>query len=253
MINHSFDPHSPPIISAHQLHSPVEAPIERCLITFSHEVVTHALKAFDCEQAATVSTLNGDKPIYSLDYQGQRLAFYMSPITAAGAGTMLEQAAAVMGFNKVFCFGSCGALQGELQEGALILPSRAYRDEGLSYHYAQAQDFIEVKNADRLAALMDELRVPYVKGPVWTTDGIFRETRDNTDRRRAEGCIAVDMECSGLQAPCDFRGWEYYTFFYTGDQLDAPEWEARMLGSREAERDHQLRNFVLALELLSRL
>ena len=96
--------------------------------------------------------------------------------------------------------------------------------------------------------MLDDLGIPQVSGRAWTTDAIFRETRGNVDKRRAEGCIAVDMECSGLQAVCDYRGYEYYTFFYTGDLLDAPEWEQRILAN-ESEKDHQLSNFLVALEI----
>lgn len=35
------------------------------------------------------------------------------------------------------------------------------------------------------------------------------------------------MECTALQAMCDFRGVELYTFFTSGDLLDAPEWDTR--------------------------
>lgn len=35
------------------------------------------------------------------------------------------------------------------------------------------------------------------------------------------------MECATLQAMCDFRGLELYTFFTSGDLLDAPEWDIR--------------------------
>ena len=83
-------------------------------------------------------------------------------------------------------------------------------------------------------------------------DALFRETRGNAGKRRDEGCIAVDMECSGIQALCDFKGLEYYTFFYTGDLLDAPQWEQRIL-SNDLEKDHQLTNFLVALEIAVRV
>ncbi len=51
---------------------------------------------------------------------------------------------------------------------------------------------------------------------------------------------------------CDFRGYQYYTFFYTGDLLDAPEWEQRILAN-ELEKEHQLLNFQVALEIARRL
>ena len=42
--------------------------------------------------------------------------------------------------------------------------------------------------------------LPYILGKVWTTDGFYRETRNNMEKRRAEGCIAVDMECASVMA-----------------------------------------------------
>ncbi|HOQ64017.1 MAG TPA: phosphorylase, partial [Clostridia bacterium] len=94
-----------------------------------------------------------------------------------------------------------------------------------------------------------DLGLPHVCGRCWTTDALYRETRGNMEKRRAEGCIAVDMECAGLQAVCDFRGYEYYTFFYTGDLLDAPAWEMRILDSGDREADHQLAALRVALEI----
>lgn len=252
MITHSFDPNSPSVFGPEALYQPIDRPVERCLISFSHRVIEHALKQYECETLAVIDSLNGPRPFYCLTHRGQRIAFYMSPITAAGAGTVFEEARHVLGLRKLLCFGSCGALDKSLGEGHLILPTRARRDEGLSYHYAKAEPWVEVKGQPRLKALMQQMQLPFVEGSVWTTDALFRETRDMVRRRQAEGCIAVDMECSGLQALCDFRGIDYYTFFYTGDLLDAPEWEARILGDQR-EQAHQLDCFEIALELLSRV
>lgn len=49
------------------------------------------------------------------------------------------------------------------------------------------------------------------------------------EKRKSEGCIAVEMECAGVQAVCDFRGLELYNFLFSGDLLDAPEWEGGFL------------------------
>ena len=40
--------------------------------------------------------------------------------------------------------------------------------------------------------------------------------------RRAEGCIAVEMELAGVQAVCAHHGFALYDFLMTGDVLDAP-------------------------------
>jgi uridine phosphorylase len=253
MITSSFDPHSPAVFGPEGLYPAPPKPLcEVMIITFSKTVLDHALQHFNCRQIAFLPGLNGGMPIYGLNHEGHTIGFVMSPITAPVAGMTIEDCAHITGARRFVLFGSCGALDASLTEGRLIVPTHSYRDEGLSYHYAPAAEFIEVKNAPRVAAILQELDIPHVQGRVWTTDAIYRETRDNVKRRRQQGCIAVDMECSGLQALCDFRGFEYYTFFYTGDLLDAPAWEARILAN-ERERDHQLTNFLAALEIAVRV
>lgn len=51
-----------------------------------------------------------------------------------------------------------------------MVPTEAYRDEGTSYHYAPASDYIKIQNADVVAKFMETVGLPYVKGKTWTTD-----------------------------------------------------------------------------------
>ena len=63
--------------------------------------------------------------------------------------------------------------------------------------------------------------------------------------RKAEGCLAVDMEVAGVQAVCSFHGFQLYCFLMTGDVLDLPEWDVAELG----EANHSMDNLKLALKL----
>ena len=45
-----------------------------------------------------------------------------------------------------------------------MVPTEAYRDEGTSYHYAPASDYITVKNSEKVAEFMELAGLPYVKG-----------------------------------------------------------------------------------------
>ena len=76
---------------------------------------------------------------------------------------------------------------------------------------------------------------------------MYRETMGNRDARVAEGCIAVDMECSALQAVCNFRGMELYQFFYGADSLSGSKWDRRILGDYEVSK--RMKFFHLALEM----
>ena len=92
--------------------------------------------------------------------------------------------------------------------------------------------------------------IDYVCGKTWTTDAFYRETESNTARRVGEGCVCVEMECSALQAVCDFRGAALYQFVYAADSLHGT-WNRRILG--ELEKDARLQYFGLAWEIVKAL
>ena len=130
-----------------------------------------------------------------------------------------------------------------------MIPTEAYRDEGTSYHYAPASDYIRIKNHDVIKAFMEENKIPYVMGGTWTTDAFYRETVNNFEKHKADGCISVEMEGAAVQAVCDFRGLEVYMFFTSGDLLDAPEWTNRTVQGQVKHTQHDPGHFDMALAL----
>ena len=65
------------------------------------------------------------------------------------------------------------------------------------------------------------------EGKTWTTDGFFRETRERWNAGKNKGCVCVEMECAALAAVAQFRKVDFAAFFYTADNLDAPEWDVK--------------------------
>ena len=153
------------------------------------------------------------------------------------------------GAVKFIMFGSAGSLDSGLTTGKFVIPTHSYREEGLSYHYAPPADYIEVKNAKIVKAIFDELKLPNVLGKVWTTDAIYRETKAKFDARKKEGCIAVEMELAGVQAVCDFYGWELYNFLVTGDVLDQAVYDFSGL----ADASHNMDKLYIAIEIAKRI
>lgn len=247
MITDSFDSQSPAKIQPH----PAEALLEcaACVVTFSSVLRDYVLERFHCEEFAQVNNSCGPTPLYALDYRGIRLAFYMSGIGAPFAAGILEEAAAYITAKKFVAFGGAGCLDREIAHGKVMVPDRAYRDEGTSYHYAPPADYIALPNAGIVAEFMEGRGVPYVTGGTWTTDAFYRETEANFQQRKAEGCISVEMECAALQAVCGFRGYELYYFLTSGDLLDAPQWRDRREESSLAGSQHDVSHFDLAAEL----
>jgi len=252
MITSTFDDKTEAMFEPQNFYGSRKTVCDICIITFSETVIKNILQTFECEKIENIRSANGLLPIYKLNYKGKEIAFYMTMISSTGAGTCIEEAHCLIGANKFIMFGSCGCLDNEISAGKAIIPTKAYRDEGFSYHYAPAADYITIKNADFVAKAFEDMGIPFVKGKTWTTDGIYRETKANMEIRKSEGCIAVEMECAGAQAVCDFRKLEYYDFLISGDLLDSPEWDRRILGSDE-ERNYQLKNFYIALEVALRV
>ena len=134
-------------------------------------------------------------------------------------------------------------------QGSITIPTESYRDEETSYHYKEASDYITNTNSNKVAEFMEYKKLPYVLGRNWTTDSFYRETENNLAKRKADGCISVEMECSAMQAVCDFRGLQLYYFLTSGDLLDTPEWDQRHAEGEYAGTQHDTRHFDIAIEL----
>lgn len=55
---------------------------------------------------------------------------------------------------------------------------------------------------------------------IWSTDGLYRETKEKVIYRKSEGCSVVEMECSALAACSAFRGVNWGMILYTADSLE---------------------------------
>ena len=248
MITDSFD-RSRPLTSPKDFIGEQQHLADVCILTFSNVIVEAMRARYDLREIGTIRSVNGTRPIYLFECAGRPMLFCMAGIGAAMAGNDVVELNWMTGATRFILFGSAGSLNRAATTGKYVVPTEAYRDEGMSYHYAPPADYIAVKNADRVAAILEELQLSYVKGRVWTTDAFYRETKDQVAARQNEGCIAVEMEVAGVQAVCDFHGFELYDFLVTGDVLDAPVYEPEGL----LNANHDLDKLWIALEIAKRV
>ena len=244
----TFDPDSEEIVNRERFTQPENFP-ETVIMTFSDKTFRELEHLCPTEAVATLRACR-DVPIYRLEWNGRSIGIFQTLLGGAGTAGLLEEAL-VLGAKRVLIYGSCGVLDSALAAGRLILPTQAYRDEGTSYHYMPVGDYVDIPTAERLGEVFDELCLPYVKGRVWTTDAFYRETRNNMEKRKADGCIAVDMECASAMAVAQFRGVPVYQFLYAEDSLDGESWDPRIMGKMPAS-DHE-KYLRIALEAASRL
>ena len=97
--------------------------------------------------------------VYVFEIEGMKIAGYLSHIGSALAGGDVIEANWLTGADKFIMFGSAGSLDSNTTDGKFVIPTAAYREEGLSYHYAAPTDYIEIKNAKAVKAIFDELNL----------------------------------------------------------------------------------------------
>lgn len=224
----AFDEESGEVIRPDQMVRALDGFPETVIVTYSWVRFEQLVQRYPSEQIATLNTSCAPVRIHRLRYEGATVAVYLSLIGGSAAAMLMEEAIALGGRRFLF-FGSCGVLDNEILGGHIAVPTAAYRDDGTSYHYLPAAPYVEIPTAETLAGILRDLEVPHHLTRTWTTDAIYRETRANMEKRRAEGCRVVEMECASTAAVAQRRGVEFFQFVYGADSLDGDEWDPRSL------------------------
>ena len=228
-ITNTFDNDSKEIIRPQDAITAINGFPEVVISVFSQKFNDLLLNTVEVNQIDEM-TCGRKIPIYKFIYGGKEIGFYHTLLGGSASGALLEEVIA-KGGKKILFFGSCGSLDKEITAGHLIIPAEAYRDEGTSYHYAPASDYIKIYSAEKLSQIFNLLKVPYIKARTWTTDSFYRETQKNAEARKNDGCKVVEMECASIMAVGQFRGVDVYQFLYAADCIDESIWNKRILGN----------------------
>ncbi len=249
MLLNEFDPAREAVINPDIVFKPVPDFPETVVSIFSHHLFDKIKAFLGGTPIAQTKDVDGIWSIYEVTYHGKRFALCKARLGAPACVGIFEDIIA-MGAKRIILLGNCGVLDRRIADCGIIIPTRALRDEGTSYHYVPAADEIEVnkKYIEEFIRILDHFGYPYVIGTTWTTDAFYRETRAKIERRKQMGAICVEMECAAMQAMCDFRGIEFFQFLYAGDNLDHSTWDPRSL-SGTAKLDDKEKIALLAFEL----
>lgn len=245
----AYDPDRRAILEPTAVRPPIPGFPETAVLTFQPSLLDNVARMEGAQRLLSLRFFY-QLPVYRVPYGGKDLAVVQTLMGGAATAALIEEMIA-LGVRRVVLFGSCGSLDATHPDDHLIVPTAAYRDEGVSYHYLPAGDYVAVPTAERTSAVLTGLGLPHVKARTWTTDALYRETRRNMEARKAEGCLCVDMECASAAAVCQYRGAEFYQFFYTEDNLGGDAWDPRLMG--KLPQDAKEAYFKIALELASRI
>jgi len=182
----------------------------------------------------------------SARWEGKRISLVGAPLGAPAAVILLERLIA-MGGRKFMVLGCCGSLQKDLKIGDWVLPTSALIDEGTSGQYdgGGPEGWVRIAEGrvlEKLRRALQQEKQTFREGGIWTTDGLFRETREKVARYSAKGLWAVEMEVSALFTVAAFRGVDLAVLLVVSDELAGLKWKSGFrsprfwLSSKQAAR-----------------
>lgn len=151
--------------------------------------------------------------------------FLAGPAVGAPMAVLCLEKLIALGATRIILYGWCGSLVPSLSIGDLFVPTECLSEEGTSSHYPYSANLAvdDSLSLNLCTALSLKGHQPK-QGPIWTTDAVYRETRDKVDRYGAQGVMAVDMEYAALRAVAIFRSVRLAAVFMVSDTLYQQEW-----------------------------
>jgi len=146
------------------------------------------------------------------------------PYIGAPYGVMLLESLIARGAKNIIVVGWCGSITPDLVCGDLLIPDHAIVDEGTSCNYRELDSEVPLSwpdqnLSDQLSAHLTVAGLSVHRHPIWTTDAIYRETRQKVDLFREKGAFAVEMECSALFSAAKYRNVNITALLVVSDCL----------------------------------
>ncbi|MBW2056041.1 MAG: nucleoside phosphorylase [Deltaproteobacteria bacterium] len=216
----------------------------RAIVTFSSRMLDGLVRG--CSARRCEAWRRRNPKLFLAGAGTERLVLTMSPYGSPAAAMLLEELIA-FGVNRALFLGYCGSIQESLGLGDMVLPSLALREDGTSYHYLPRG--VECRPDKELFLSLEQYLerrgVSIRAGPVWTTDALYRETRDKIEDYRTRGVLAVEMEMSALFAVASLRMIGVVALLLVSDLLSRDAWTPGFSDPRLLDRERLVNRIVL--------
>lgn len=214
---------------------------KKCIYAFLEEEIDRYAQEVGAECVGKFISATKTYPVYVMEHKGEKVCLAQAPVGSAPAAQFMDWLIGY-GVEKIISTGTCGVLA-NIEENAFLVPVRALRDEGASYHYAPPSRYMDV-NIEAISAIeqvLEQLGVPYEEVMTWSTDGFYRETAEKVAYRKEEGCAVVEMECAALTAVAQLRKVVWGELLFTADSLaDLDNYNQRDWGSEAFDKALEL-------------
>ena len=168
---------------------------------------------------------------------------------APAMATKLEVLIA-LGVKEFVFIGLAGSLQEEVEPADIVLCNEALCDDGTSPCYVPTETTKPHKAlCAKLAKMLKAHRQNFHMGRNWTTDAIFRETKEEIKHYQKNDVLTVEMETAAFYAVCQKRKVRGVAAYGISDKLCNYQWETHF-GERPIYRSLEI-IFESALQTLA--
>jgi uridine phosphorylase len=166
-----------------------------------------------------------DCAVHEGSWEGQAVTV-AGPVLGAPYAVMVTERLIALGAKVLLALGWCGSLQEDIRVGSMVVPTQAVSGDGTSPHYLPAgeQPAPHPELCRLLQTRLQATDIPCHCGPVWTTDGFYRETPGQVRHYQAQGVLGVDLEMAALFAVGQYRQVAVAGLLVVSDELAGLTW-----------------------------
>ena len=185
-------------------------------------------------------------PLYKI--KGQNEICFLDGGRGAPMAVYTIEICKALGFQNIISVGSIGGFESDIEIGDIVIPDKAFVEEGTSLHYYETIEY-STPNDDlfqRLVQFIPDCRV----APIISTDAVFRQTFYKETLWRKKGCVGVDMETSALMSVGRYLGLNVASVLMVSDKHPIHEdevWQWRMTKELRQQMLFQVIDFALSL------
>lgn len=227
------DDSQPVITAAEQIHSAhrmchLQLP-QTALVFFMSKGTDYLCTHYDAEELPEpFPCFLRRRPVWQL--RDWPICFLFGGSGAPQAADTVETLAA-LGVKRIIAAGMFGAFSDQVQPGEIIVPRKAFVEEGTSLHYYTAIDEAE-PDAEMQHTITEILQKRDF--PIVSTDAVYRQTFCKEQLWREKDAVGVEMETSAVFSVSRYLGLKTAALLMASDlhpeSPDAPKWQWLMTG-----------------------
>lgn len=185
-------------------------------------------------------------PIYKIN--NSDICFLHGGYGAPQAVDTIETLAA-LDFKNIITIGMFGTFSSNVNSGDILIPNKAFSEEGTSLHYYENAEFFE-PDAMLLKKATEFMNNSYYF-PIVSTDAVYRQTFFKEELWRSKGAIGVDMETSAIYSVSKYLGLNSISILIASDKHPLNEneksWKWTMTEKQRKDLFKKCIDFALTL------